>query len=94
MTCPLDGVSLAFPMPKTPKTNVPTNGGPALRSGHRSNADLDVVLDFLKDQIAVKKEFLRIAGQAKSDEPLKEGQAEPSQVFWLKSFRNLSNSCC
>lgn len=48
-------------------------------SGHRSNADLDVVLDFLKDQIAVKKEFLRIAGQAKSDEPLKEGQAEPSQ---------------
>lgn len=67
---------------------------PALRSGHKSNADLDVVLDFLKDQIAVKKEFLLIAGQARSDEPLKEGQAEPTQVFWLKSFRNLSDSCC
>lgn len=46
-----------------------------LRSGHNSDADIDTVLDFLQDQIAVRKELLRIAALAKSDEPLKEGEA-------------------
>ena len=49
------------------------------RSGHNSDADLDVVLDFLRDQIAVKKEFLRIASMAKSDEPYKEDERQLSK---------------
>lgn len=48
-------------------------------SGHNSDADLDVVLDFLRDQIAVKKEFLRIASMAKSDEPYKEDERQLSK---------------
>ena len=46
------------------------------RSGHNSDADLDLVLDFLRDQIAVKKEFLRIASMARSDEPYKDKEDE------------------
>jgi hypothetical protein len=34
------------------------------------------VLDFLRDQIAVKKEFLRIASMARSDEPYKDKEDE------------------
>lgn len=49
----------------------------APRSGHNSAADIDTVLDFLNDQIAVRKELLRIASLAKVDEPLKEGE-EPA----------------
>lgn len=45
-------------------------------SGHNSDADLDLVLDFLRDQIAVKKEFLRIASMARSDEPYKDKEDE------------------
>ena len=49
------------------------------RSGHNSDADLDLVLDFLRDQIAVKKEFLRIASMARSDEPYKEDERQCSK---------------
>ena len=39
-----------------------------LRSQHSSRADVELVLNFLRDPIAVRKEFLAIAGSAKAEE--------------------------
>eukprot|EP00435_Cladocopium_sp_Y103_P028317 s552_g7.t1 len=61
-------------------------------SGHNSDADLDLVLNFLKDQIAVKKEFLRIASMAKSDEPYKDKDGERQDSKEAKELKELQDA--